>query len=51
MATELDYYIVLGVTRTATDAEIKRAYRLRQLTQFDKVWALLAKQREFVLPG
>jgi molecular chaperone DnaJ len=27
MATELDYYIVLGVERGATDAEIKRAFR------------------------
>jgi molecular chaperone DnaJ len=27
MATELDYYIVLGVARTSTDAEIKKAYR------------------------
>ncbi len=27
MATELDYYIVLGVERTATDAEIKKAFR------------------------
>ena len=27
MATEIDYYAVLGVARTATDAEIKRAFR------------------------
>jgi len=27
MATELDYYTVLGVARTATDAEIKKAFR------------------------
>src|SRR5215208_5071966 len=27
MATELDYYVVLGVARTASDAEIKRAFR------------------------
>jgi molecular chaperone DnaJ len=27
MATELDYYTVLGVERTATDADIKRAFR------------------------
>jgi molecular chaperone DnaJ len=27
MATELDYYTVLGVERTATDAEIKKAFR------------------------
>jgi len=27
MATELDYYTVLGVARTATDIEIKRAFR------------------------
>jgi molecular chaperone DnaJ len=27
MATELDYYVILGVTRTATDAEIKKAFR------------------------
>jgi molecular chaperone DnaJ len=27
MATELDYYIILGVERTATDAEIQKAYR------------------------
>src|ERR687892_2096495 len=27
MATELDYYTVLGVDRTATDAEIKKAFR------------------------
>jgi molecular chaperone DnaJ len=27
MATEIDYYVLLGVARTATDAEIKRAFR------------------------
>src|SRR4051794_3313414 len=27
MATQIDYYTVLGVARTATDAEIKRAFR------------------------
>src|SRR3954454_8455844 len=27
MATQSDYYTVLGVARTATDAEIKRAFR------------------------
>ena len=27
MATELDYYSVLGVERGASDAEIKRAFR------------------------
>jgi molecular chaperone DnaJ len=27
MATELDYYIVLGIERTATDADIKKAFR------------------------
>jgi molecular chaperone DnaJ len=27
MVTEIDYYSVLGVTRTASDAEIKRAFR------------------------
>jgi len=27
MATELDYYLVLGVARTASDDEIKRAFR------------------------
>ena len=27
MATELDYYITLGVERTATDTEIKKAFR------------------------
>jgi molecular chaperone DnaJ len=27
MATEIDYYTVLGVARTASDAEIKRAFR------------------------
>ena len=27
MATERDYYVILDVARTATDAEIKRAYR------------------------
>ena len=27
MATEVDYYTLLGVARTATDAEIKRAFR------------------------
>ena len=27
MATELDYYAVLGVSREATDAELKRAFR------------------------
>jgi molecular chaperone DnaJ len=27
MATQIDYYLVLGVARTATDAEIKRAFR------------------------
>ncbi len=27
MATELDYYSVLGIERTATDAEVKKAFR------------------------
>ena len=27
MATELDYYAVLGVSREATEAELKRAFR------------------------
>src|SRR5438876_1593537 len=27
MATEVDYYTVLGISRTASDAEIKRAFR------------------------
>src|SRR5512141_1406790 len=27
MATELDYYTTLGVARTATDADIKKAFR------------------------
>jgi molecular chaperone DnaJ len=27
MATELDYYVILGVERTAPDAEIKKAFR------------------------
>jgi molecular chaperone DnaJ len=27
VATERDYYVILGVARTATDAEIKRAFR------------------------
>ena len=27
MATELDYYTILGVERTATDADIKKAFR------------------------
>ena len=27
MANEVDYYVILGVTRTATDAEIKKAFR------------------------
>jgi molecular chaperone DnaJ len=27
MATELDYYVILGVERTATDADIKKAFR------------------------
>ena len=27
MATERDYYTILGVPRTASDAEIKRAFR------------------------
>ncbi len=27
MATQVDYYLVLGVARTATDAEVKRAFR------------------------
>ena len=27
MATEIDYYEILQVTRTATDTEIKKSYR------------------------
>jgi hypothetical protein len=29
MVTEIDYYVTLGVERTATDAEIKKAFRRR----------------------